>query len=148
MDRLSETDLADFVAEDSLSITTGNDTGTSRTFWSEYLSDPTTLEFLSREEKGDTGEANASRTLEGFLQKLPEFTATVTAAGANDTLNAGMSRIQFSSGLTRFSEGPTTTGVWLGGLPHQKNAGKIFDFYSDQLRSYTLPNSSLNISTY
>jgi len=146
MDRLSETDLSACTANDSLNI--ASDTNTSRTFWSRYLNDPTNIEFLSGEDSGDSGEARASQTLEVFSQKLPEFTATVTPADTNDTLNAGMSRIQFPSGLIRTNEGANAMEVWLGGLPNEKNAGKMCDFYSNQIRSYTMPNSSISVSTH
>ena len=146
MDQLSETDLSAYTANDSLNII--SDTNTSLTFWTRYLNDPDNIEFFSNEDSVEGGEAKASQTFKVFSLELPEFTATVSPADANDTLNAGMSRIQFPSGLVRTNEGAATTEVWLGGLPNEKNAGKMCDFYSNQIRSYTMPNSSISVSTH
>jgi hypothetical protein len=148
MDKLPESYLSDFTTDDSLNITKGNDSSSSRSFWTQYLNDPSNIDSLSNEDSSDTTGTKATGTLQGSQFKLPDFTATTTVVDTNDPYNAGMSRIEFPSGLIRTNEGSTSVEVWLGGLANEKNAGKMCDFYSNQIRSHTLPNSTINISTH
>jgi hypothetical protein len=147
MDQLSETYLSDYTADNSLNIAKRADSGSSGTFWARYLNDPDNIDFLSSEES-EGRETKASQTFQGTQYKLPDYTATVSVVEENDPNSAGMSRMEFTNGLVRTNEGPTTVEVWLGGLANDKNAGKMCDFYSNQIRSHTLPNSTVNISTH
>jgi hypothetical protein len=106
------------------------------------------MDFFINEESGNTMETKASQTLQDSPYIVPDFTATVSVVGAEDPLNAGMSKIEFPNGLIRTNEGPTMVEVWLGGLADQRNAGKMCDFYSNQIMSYTHPNSAISISTH
>jgi hypothetical protein len=136
MDLLSESVLSDFTTNNSLSITTGKDSDTSK-FWIRYYNDPANLDF------NEDGSGNKeTQTTPTVKDSQTDQAANVSRVGPEE------SRIEFKNGLTRDNEGPTTVEVWLGGLPDQKNAGKICDFYTNQIKSYTFPNSAINVSTH
>lgn len=148
IDQLSELDLSEFTTYGSLYLTKGESSDTSGTFWTRFINDPDNMDFFFNEESGNAMEAKSSRTLQDSQYKSPDFTASVSVVGADDPPNAGMSRIEFPNGLIRTNEGPTMVEVWLGGLADQRNAGKMCDFYSNQIMSHTHPKSAISISTH
>ena len=145
---LSESDLSGVTTNNSLNITPSDDSNSISKFWTRYFTDPSNIDFLSNEESSDTNESKANQTSLSSRYQFPDFTATVSVVESNDPYKAGMSHIEFSSGLIKTDEGPTTVEVWLGGLANDKNAGKMCDFYSNQIRSYTYPHSAINVSTH
>ncbi len=147
MDRLSETDLSNFSTNNSLNIGTQAVAEESGSFWSRYLRNPANMDFF-QEDNGESTEKKEPGSLQIFSYKFPEYTTVTSVVDSNDPSSAGMSRLEFPNGLVRANEGPVSVEVWLGGLPSDKNAGKMCDFYSNQIRSITLPNSSISVSTH
>jgi len=148
MSKLSESDLSDVSNNNSLNITPLNDSDSIGKSWSRYFNDPNNLAFFLKEDSSDTTETQPAQTFQDSSYTLMDYTAKVSVVDTLDPHNAGMSRIEFPNGLMKVNEGPSTVEIWLGGLADTRNAGKIFDFYSNQIKSYVYPNSALFISTH
>ena len=148
MSQLSESDLANFSSNNSLNITSPDNSDSISKPWTHYFNDPSNIDFFLDEDNSKTIETQATQTFQGSPFTLTDYTATVSVLNTNDPHNDGMSHIEFPNGLLHANEGPTTVDVWLGGLDSTRNAGKMCDFYSNQIKSYTYPNSALDISTH
>lgn len=142
---LSESDLSNVITVNSLAVTSPGTTDGIVKSWSPYFNNPRNISFSLNEDDAGTTDTQAVMASSGILT---DYAAAVSVVDADDPYYGGMSRIEFPNGLVGTSEGPTSMEIWLGGSPNVPNAGKMCDFYSDRIESFTSPGSSFYVSTH